>query len=248
MTTSRLRTGGIALAVLLGLLLSAEVCFGVPFVKDAEKVLGEPLERPAVVFFGAQWCGWCRKMDTVTLTHESVEAMADDFIWVQIDIDQKEQLAAQYGVRGVPETIVLNTHGAVIGNLSGYVPPERFVEFLKQTLESPQAERVPLPRAIEQFLASETDTEQLLQMVTTLARPDRHGRSLILTAFQQKGRPVADGLIELLSHKHLAIRAAAAQALRHATGATLPFNAFASPAKRELQIQAWVDWLKEHQG
>ena len=143
------------LAPLFGLLLSAELCFAVPFVKDAKEVLDGELERPAVVVFGATWCGWCRKMDTVTLTHETVEGLADDFIWVKVDIEEQEELAAQYGVRGVPETIVLNEHGAIIGNVSGYVPPERFVEFLKQTLESPQADAVPLPRVIEEFLASE---------------------------------------------------------------------------------------------
>lgn len=245
---SSLRTGWFTVGPLVGLLLAARLCLGVPFVKDAEKVLSEQLERPAVVVFGATWCGWCRKMETVTLTDEAVEAIADDFIWVQVDIDEQEELAAQYGVRGVPETIVLNENGAVIGNVSGHVPPERFVEFLTQTLESPQADIVPLPRAIEQFLESQDDKEQLLHIVTSLARPDRHGRPLILGAFQQKGRSVANGLVELLSHEHLAIRAAAAQALRHATGANLPFNAFATPAKRDLQAQAWVDWLKENQG
>ncbi len=245
--TSRSWTIGSQLAPLLGLLLCSDVCLGVPFVKDAKQVLSGELERPAVVVFGAPWCGWCRKMDTVTLTHEAVEAIADDFIWVQVDIDEQEELAAQYGVRGVPETIVLNKHGAMIGNVSGYVPPERFVEFLQETLESPQADAVPLPKMIEQFLASEDDEEQLMDMVTTLARPDRHGRPSILEAFEQKGRSVADSLVELLSHEHLAIRAAAAQALRHATGTNLPFNAFATPKKRELQAQAWINWLRESQ-
>ena len=87
-----------------------------------------------------------------------------------------------------------------------------------------------------------------MHIVTTLARPDRHGRSLILDAFEKKGPSTADELVELLSHKHLAIRAAAAQALRHATGGNLPFNAFAAPEKRDLQTKAWVDWLKENQG
>jgi thioredoxin-like negative regulator of GroEL len=247
MRASSRRIGWLPLASLIGLLLSTETCLGVPFVKDAKKVLSGQLERPAVVVFGATWCGWCRKMDTVTLTHEAVESIADDFIWVQIDIDEQEELAAQYGVRGVPETIVLNKHGAIIGNVSGYVPPERFVDFLQETLASPQADVVPLPRALEQFLASEDDEEQLLQIITTLARPDRHGRPLILEAFEQKGPSVADDLVGLLSHEHLGIRAAAAHALRHATGANLPFNAFAAPEKRGLQTQAWLDWLKENQ-
>lgn len=220
----------------------------VPFAKDVEATLAAERDRPAVLVFGAEWCGWCRKMESVTLLDEQVQQMADDFVWIEIDIDDNDELAARYGVRGVPETIILNEDGGVIGSESGYLPPEQFAEFLRQTLESPQEVRVPIPLLIERFLAAEGESlaDETVAMVDSLALPDRAGRPAILDAFKTKGPATADVLVELLVNEHVAIRAAASTALSQATGANVSFNAFTSPADRELQAQAWTDWLALH--
>jgi thioredoxin-like negative regulator of GroEL len=222
----------------------------VPFEKNPTRILEEPREQPVVMVFGAPWCGWCRKMESVTLVDEAVENLAGDFLWVKIDIEQDEELAAQFGVRGVPQTVILNQDGGVIGSVSGYVPPDRFAAFLTNTLESPQEPILPIPVAISQFLTADVDQldEPITQLVTTLASPDRQSRQAILNAFQQKGVVCAEAIVPLLSHRHLAIRAAAAQALRQATGADLPFNPFAAQADRDAQANAWSNWLEEPRG
>jgi hypothetical protein len=49
----------------------------------------------------------------------------------------------------------------------------------------------------------------------------------------------------LLGDQRLAVRAAAAAALKETSEADLPFNPFAPASQRELERAAWQAWLAE---
>lgn len=70
-----------------------------------------------LVDFFATWCGPCQMLEPVleTLAEET------DAVIAKVDVDQLQQLAAHYGVRGVP-TILLFADGQQVEQHVGVLP------------------------------------------------------------------------------------------------------------------------------
>ena len=65
-----------------------------------------------IIFFGASWCGPCRAFKPV------MESLQSELPIQFIDVDSSPQTAAQYNVRSVPTTIVVQ-NGMEIGRAVG---------------------------------------------------------------------------------------------------------------------------------
>jgi thioredoxin 1 len=75
------------------------------FVADYDVVLAD---------FYADWCGPCKMLEPVV---ESIAAETDAAV-AKVDVDANQQLAAEYGVRGVP-TLVLFAGGEQVEEVVG---------------------------------------------------------------------------------------------------------------------------------
>jgi thioredoxin-related protein len=237
------------IATLLFIALSLHCGFangrGIEFQHDAGLVSIQKHDRPAILIFGAAWCGWCRKMAAETLTDARVEALAGRFVWVKVDVDKQPELAARYDVSGVPSVVVIDKDGRVLAAQSGYLSADKFVKFATESLENPHPQEM-LPNVLQRFAnanAPAARKESTAQLVELLARPNRLGRDEILDAIQAKGRPIWLLLVDMLDDPRLSVRAAAAGALKHISHGNLPFQPFAPPEVRQQQIAAWQKWL-----
>ncbi|MFB6310760.1 MAG: thioredoxin [Salinirussus sp.] len=67
-----------------------------------------------LVDFYADWCGPCKMLEPIV---EDIAADAPATV-AKVDVDEHQDLAAEYGVRGVP-TIVLYSDGEVVEQFSG---------------------------------------------------------------------------------------------------------------------------------
>ena len=65
-----------------------------------------------IIFFGASWCGPCKTFKPV------MESLQSELPIQFIDVDSSPQTAAQYNVRSVPTTIVVQ-NGMEIGRAVG---------------------------------------------------------------------------------------------------------------------------------
>ncbi len=87
-----------------------------------------------VDFWGA-WCHWCVKMDR-TLANSSVSRILNDrFHYLKLDIrrfSRHRNYIREFGVKGIPYIIVLNSDRSVRKVLSGYRPPAAFRQFLQE--------------------------------------------------------------------------------------------------------------------
>lgn len=86
-----------------------------------------------LVDFWATWCPPCRMMAPVL---ESAEKQLGDKInFVKVDVDEQQQLAAEFDIMSIP-TLVVFKDGKPVKRMSGYRPLDTFVEELKSAVES----------------------------------------------------------------------------------------------------------------
>lgn len=173
---------------------------------DAFAAEGEP--RPMVISFGAPWCGWCRKMETDTFTDERVDALADQFVWVKIDIDEQQEVAARFGVTSVPQTVILDTKGRMLGSRGGYLAADKLIALLNESLENPHPEELlaDLPTRLAKPVTDDQRRDIVLRAVEALAKPDRTQREELLIALKAQGSTVWPVLFDLTADDRLAAR------------------------------------------
>lgn len=84
-------------------------------------------EGTVLVDFHATWCGPCKQMEPV------LEAIADSTAAniVKVDVDQHQELSAQFQVRGVP-TLLVYQDGEQVERLVGYQPEPSLRETVSQ--------------------------------------------------------------------------------------------------------------------
>ncbi len=198
--------------------------------------------RPLVVSFGAPWCGWCRKMEVDTFDSPEVNAIAEKYLWVKVDVDEQTELAARYQVEGLPRTIVLDAKGRMIGSAEGYLSPGRFVKFLEESLTKPLPNESLVDELLQQLAQAqgeEPTRKVVVSLLEILAKPNRLARGEILAALKQRKGPAHTVLLELMSDERLAVRAAAGSCLKHCLDNDLTFDPFADKKARESQLGEW---------
>lgn len=83
-----------------------------------------------LVDFYADWCGPCQMLEPV------LEGLADETAAViaKVDVDEHQQLAAAYGVRGVP-TLALFADGEQVEQHTGALPEDRLRGLIEEYAE-----------------------------------------------------------------------------------------------------------------
>ena len=93
--------------------------------------------KPVLVNFYADWCVWCKRLDSTTLRDAKVAALLSDrVIAVQLDVDgDGRELSNEYRVDGLPTVLILDPSGREIGRIPGYMPPTGFLERVEGCLQ-----------------------------------------------------------------------------------------------------------------
>lgn len=99
-------------------------------------------EKPMLVNFVTNWCGYCQKMDRSTWNHPDVVDGTDGLVTVRVDAEEGierdgfagRELAQRYQVYGYPTLIVLDADGREIARASGYKEPRQLMTWLEGSL------------------------------------------------------------------------------------------------------------------
>ncbi len=117
---------------------------------DAAKALAAEKNLPLLInFTGSDWCGWCKLMDkNVFAKDEWKEWAKDKIVLAYINFPNNKKLVPmhfvarnvklqkEFGIRGYPTYVLLNSAGEKIGTLgaSRDASPESFIKQVEELL------------------------------------------------------------------------------------------------------------------
>ncbi len=147
--------GGVALRVVRGVVGLAGIAVAVLFllpqgrgpaeasgliaweVYEPDTLLGE---GPVLLYFTAEWCVYCRKLEATTFSDEGFVAFLKEagIRPVKVDLTVRtpvnEAIRRRYGVVGVPFLVLLSPTGAELMRYGGYIEPDLLERKLEEAL------------------------------------------------------------------------------------------------------------------
>jgi len=86
-------------------------------------------KQPVLVDFWADWCGPCH------MIAPAIEELAEDFTGrakiAKLNVDESQQIAAQYGIRSIP-TLLLFKDGQLVDQMVGAAPKQQIAARLEK--------------------------------------------------------------------------------------------------------------------
>jgi thioredoxin-related protein len=100
-------------------------------------------------FTGSDWCGWCIKLKTETLSQPAFKSFArKNLILVEVDFPkgkhqpddvkaQNTELQQKFDVHGFPTLVLLDSQGKEIARNAGFLPggPKALIAWVKQAVK-----------------------------------------------------------------------------------------------------------------
>ena len=84
-----------------------------------------------IIDFWATWCGPCRMLSPIL--DELEEEMADKISVVKVNVDDADEIAAQYRIMSIP-TLLFFKNGQVVDKTVGAMPKPALAEKIKTNL------------------------------------------------------------------------------------------------------------------
>jgi thioredoxin 1 len=88
-------------------------------------------DTPVLVDYWAEWCGPCKMI--APILDEVSRDYADKLEVAKVNVDENQEIASRYGIRGIP-TLMLFRNGAVVATKVGALSKSQLTAFLDSNL------------------------------------------------------------------------------------------------------------------
>ncbi len=97
----------------------------------------ESENKPVLVSFEAEWCVWCKKLESTTYRDSAVMSLiAESMVPLTLDVDNEGRaLSDTHGVESLPTVLVFSPNGEEKGRINGFLPPGQFVDAVNDILQ-----------------------------------------------------------------------------------------------------------------
>lgn len=126
---------GVAVVFAFALGVSAEEIKWAKSFDEAYKAAAQE-NKPVMIDIYTDWCGWCKKLDRDVYTAKAVVELSGKFICLKLNPETDQEHGALFKVDGFPTIIFTDAKKKELHRISGYVPPESFVEEMKKALKA----------------------------------------------------------------------------------------------------------------
>jgi thiol-disulfide isomerase/thioredoxin len=139
-------------------------------------------DRLILVDLFAEWCGWCKRLESEVYSTLEFQQFAQDLVLLQVDTedgDEGTRLQDRYGVISLPTTLILDKNLVKVGEIEGFAPAISYIRKIEHRIASYRE----LEEGFERFSQSSDPA-----VLTTLAsefhqRGDGHRASTIYRQF-----------------------------------------------------------------
>ena len=207
-----------------------------------QQVIEASRQVPVLVDFWAPWCGPCKSLGPIL--EKLAAEFGGRFILAKVNADDHQELAARYGVRGIP-SVKAFANGEMVDEFTGALPEAQVREFIKAQMPSPAE---PLREAAAAAQArGDTDAARAALQQALAADPDNDDASLDLAELELNagGLAAAGQILAMVADRAAdARRVTALQARLHLAEAGTGLDAAAlaralaaNPADLEARLQ-----------
>ena len=125
-----------------GALVSSHSSPALTWEKDWDTAfqLAASKNQPVLVNFYADWCIWCKRLESTTFTDPDVASLLSaSFVGLRMKIDGRGgPYAKAYKVQAPPTLLLLDKDGRELGRIPGFMPPSPFLERFNRFLPASQ--------------------------------------------------------------------------------------------------------------
>lgn len=99
---------------------------------------------PVLIRFGANWCSWCKKMESETLKDQKVKDAMMHYVYLYVDTDKERTTARKFGVSSLPSFVITNCNEQKLKFEQGFKTANEFEPWLNDSsmFEQPKKDDV----------------------------------------------------------------------------------------------------------
>ena len=198
-----------------------------------------------VVRVGAEWCGWCRKLDK-EIVQPDVQKELANWVLVELDADDHADEVRRLNIGPIPALRVLNASGRTMKSHDGFLPAEKLIDWLRGRDNPAEADL-----ADEVTEVAELTAETLPRLVRLLGHRDANVREAVMRRLSSSQGLAGTAVAKAFTRGNLATRLSALEIL---SGWQAPMQDFDPWQPRTLtaarlnDLEEWADKLDPSAG
>jgi thiol-disulfide isomerase/thioredoxin len=194
--------------------------------------------RPILAVLGADWCVWCRKLET-ELETPAAESILMEWVVVKVNVDNEPEVATRLQASALPALRILGPFQSLVASREGYVD----LAELKQWLAANRASADP---ALHKVLydSAAPDKADVAQLVAMLSQSSPMVRAAAMERLAGHPRRSADALVQILKTGRLVQQLCACDVLRRWSAPLEGIDPWQPQTLETDEFEALLDWAR----